>query len=186
MIGTRTVSMFKRHRDAALWALDGLSEEWKAIVITTSAVYPRTASVKHEKALVEEHYDGTALDFTTACARLENNVELKALGTHHTVMDILNAIRHSQTDLFLDLGLKEVDGIVFQRLGRRVVHIKRELSPGEVSSGRTLFLELNDVRQHTSTILTTLKAKGADYTVAIIFAGLSVATSVGFAAFYMR
>lgn len=72
--------------------------------------------------------------------------------------------------MHLDLGLDAVDGVVIQRIGKRLLFIKRE--GGHPLSGRTLLLELNDVRARTADALRDAKAGAADHGVAMLAGGV--------------
>jgi hypothetical protein len=180
-LGVRT--LFSK-RDGAPSALHGLSDECKALVISTSAVY---ATAKIDPAVVIDSFDGTMADFKTTCSRVQGNVELEALGARRAVMNVLDTIC-TAPHLFLDLRLGEVDGIVLQRLGRHLVHVKRAPPQDQSTPGshRTVSIELSDVSQQTLSILTLLKAKEADYTLAVIHVCISMAGSIVVAALCLR
>ena len=162
---------FQTVRAGTLQVLAGLDEELRKQVVLGAAVFPRSANLT-DVALVSGSYDGTAVDFALTAKMLSSDIELKALGTHLAVKEVLDVMKEGTT--FLDLGLDVVDFIVIQRIGRHILRITRTFRPGESASGRALFLELNDIRARTSELLRNFKAQGADHTLAVAAAGVVV------------
>jgi hypothetical protein len=161
-----------------LGGLLNLDTEIRRRVIVASAVYPRTENLGDD-AIVTDEYDGTPYDMTSAVERLSNGLHLKALGVQQSIISLLREMVEGTT--FLDLGLDTVDSIVIQRVGRHIVCLKRktpaEGKPGEPASGRSLFIELNDVCKNTMSFFRDVRREAADHTLAFIGAGLFVGLS---------
>jgi len=101
--------------------------------------------------------------FRKACAEVKSNVHLRALGTVFAVNDVLEAIcpataskvgQVEDARFFNDLCLDAVDAFVIQRVGRHIVRFDRVKSAAEEKddNGRSLFLEINEVRQRSATV----------------------------------
>ena len=163
------LSLFKQTHADALNGLQRLDAETRRQVVLDSSVFPRSESIRDEAALVELDYDGTAQGFSNAIDRANKNMELKALGTHLAIKELLDTMRDGTT--FLDLGLDMADFIVIQRLGRHILRIKRN-SDNETKSGRALFIELNDVRARAADIVKITKYQAVDQSLAIIGAAV--------------
>ena len=156
--------------------LSGLEAGVRCTVILMSSVYLLTESVGGETSHVTCSYDGSAMDFVRVAQALRNHPELRALGTNYAVREVLDCM--CEGTMHLDLGLDTVDAVVIQRIGRRLLCIKRE--GGDPLSGRTLFLELNDVRARTADAIRDAKAGAADHGVAMLAGGVFSLAAVAF------
>ena len=151
-------------RATTLSVLSGLDSWARSRVVQASCAYPRMSSIGAEIAHVTIEYDGTACDFARAVEELRRNSELRALGTHLAVREVLEVMCDGTQ--YLDLGLDAVDAIVIQRVGRHLVRITRSGSAAPLS-GRALFLELNDVRQRSADAIRDARVSATDHGFAI-------------------
>jgi hypothetical protein len=154
-----------------------------AAIVQASAVYPCTDSLGNEEPLVSARYNGTAQEFAIAVKTLVRNPNARALlgGVHLTVNRVLSVMVLNTA--FLDLGLDTVDAVVLQRIGGHIVRIQRD--GGARSCGRTLVVDVNDVRKRASEAecLRSRRATPADHATAFLCAaGVAIAGSLGVAA----
>lgn len=150
-------------------AFAGLSPSLKYAVLSASAVYPKSSSLSSKDVPACRASYSDVRGFRAACDEAKRNINVKALGAHVMLAAVLDAIcppfseakgEVADSSVFEDLGLDAVDALVIHRFGRLVVHLER--TGGERNQdSRTLFIELNDVRQRSADIVKFYAAEAA-------------------------
>jgi hypothetical protein len=145
-------------------------------IILASCVFPRTTNLD-DRPVARVDYGGTLDGFVAAVAKVRRNPELKALGTSVTLLQVMCIM--SKSDTFDALLMDMVDAVVFQSAGRHILRMNNTAVPTDVS-GRSVFLELSDVRLRASMMVHERKARAVDYTVHLIYgvATLGVGSAV--------
>ena len=156
--------------------LQGLDRECRSRVLLASAVFPRSTNIQDE-AVIQETYDGSVLGFSETVDHLRRDTELKALGAHIAVLEVLEVMQ----TMFLDLNLDQVDFVVIQRLGRHVLRLNREGSSGE---GRCLVIELNDVRARSSEYI--LQSHSSEVIIPTIIGVVAALAVIGVSTLFRR
>lgn len=165
------MSTFAAMKRDMLGSLTRLDKRWKSEVLVASTVFPRTSSLLGDGTpTAEVQYEGTKESLAMALTQLKGCLELKALGTQLVIYDVVECM--CGDDVFDLLSLDAVDGIALQRLGRPLVRLVNTNRPANAASGRTAFLDLNDVRQNAALRLQHIKATGADHGVSLLWAGV--------------
>jgi len=121
------------------------------------AVFPRSATLTGAALGSATGVYGSTLDsFVEAVVLLKTNMDLRALGTdtQNFICITLDALCNPK--VVDDLALLLVDGVVLQRTGVNVVHLRREGAGGE---GRTVLIEVNEVLQRVAQYKRLLAAR---------------------------
>ena len=163
--------------NGAAYARDALAQLEMVVqqrIVLQCCVFPRTESLTDDAA-VHVDYDGTIEGFRAAISKATRHVELGALGTANTISEVLEIM--ARPEVFEALYLDSTDAVVFQRMGKHVLRMKNTRGTGP--SGRSVFLELSDVRIRATMELQALKAQAFDVTVPF---AIGIVLAIGLAA----
>jgi hypothetical protein len=121
-----------------------LAADGKTMVLRTSAVYPRTESLKAQPARVAAAtYDGARPEtFQQAAKDVCDAPELASLGAQLVCQEVLELL--AKEPLYTEFGVDRADVVMLQRWQVPLVRLDR--AGGPPPSGYALFVDLDNVR----------------------------------------
>lgn len=122
-------------------------------IIESQIVYPRTANLAADKAILMLEFNGT---LKSVVSDIENNIDLRAVDAVKDCLQVLKLVEEFKETILLD----QADFFVIYKGGFDVLKLQNMKKP---DSGRSIYIELNSARNELIRYTETLRAESFPY-----------------------